>query len=97
MTPGWRRAAHLVLAAAGLAAVLWAVLLAGSQPIWCRDQVMHPGDLCHNAQGTKIQTYDERYNAAQWARPVVGVVGAVVTGFAVLLYRGSVRRTSVAS
>ena len=91
MTQSWRRWAHLALAAAGVAAVLWAVVLAANPTIWCREQVMHPGEVCSNAQGTKVQTYEERYAAAQWARPVVGVVGAVVAGFGLMLYRGSRR------
>ena len=88
---GWRQWAHLALAAAGLAAVLWAVVLGANPTIWCREQVMHAGQVCTNAQGTKVQTYEERYAAAQWARPVVGVVGAVVAGFGLMLYRGSRR------
>ena len=94
MNRRWRRWAHLALAAAGLAAVLWAVLLSANPTIWCRDQVMRPGEVCSNAQGTKVQTYEERFSAAQWARPVVGVVGAVVAGFGIALYRGSRRPTS---
>ena len=69
MKQSWRRWAHLALAAAGAAAVLWAVVLAANPTIWCREQVMHPGEVCSNAQGTKVQTYEERYAAAQWARP----------------------------
>lgn len=91
MKQSWRRWAHLALAAAGVAAVLWAVVLAANPTIWCREQVMHPGEVCSNAQGTKVQTYEERYAVAQWARPVVGVVGAVVAGFGLMLYRGSRR------
>lgn len=93
---GWRQWAHLALAAAGLVAVLWAVALSANPTIWCRDQVMHAGEVCRNAQGTKVQTYEERVSAAQWARPVVGVVGAGVTAFALVLWRGS-RRTVAAA
>lgn len=92
---GWRQWAHLALAAAGLAAVLWAVVLGANPTIWCREQVMRPGQVCSNAQGTKVQTYEERVSAAQWARPVVGVVGAGVTAFALVLWRGG-RRTVAA-
>ncbi len=92
----WCQWAHLALAAAGLAAVLWAVLLGANPTIWCREQVMHAGQVCSNAQGTKVQTYEERVSAAQWARPVVGVVGAAVTGFALVLWRGG-RRTTLAA
>ncbi len=58
--PGWRQLAHLALAAAGVAAVLWAVVLGANPTIWCREQVMHAGQVCANAQGTKVQTYDDR-------------------------------------
>ncbi|MCW3156829.1 hypothetical protein [Micropruina sonneratiae] len=91
---GWRQWAHLALAAVGVAAVLWALVLGAHPTIWCRDQVMQPGQTCSNAQGTKVQTYEERFSAAQWARPVVGGVGLAVTGFALALYRGG-RRTRV--
>lgn len=86
-----RQWAHLALAAVGLAAVLWAVLLSANPTIWCRDQVMHAGEVCHNAEGTKVQTYEERFSAEQWARPVVGVVGVALTGFALVLFRGARR------
>ena len=90
---GWRQWAHLALAAAGLVAVLWAVALGANQTIWRRDQVMRPGAVCSNADGTKVQTYEERASAGQWARPVIGVVGAGVTAFAFVLWRGGRRRT----
>ena len=93
---GWRQWAHLALAAAGLVAVLWAVALSANPTIWCRDQVMRPGGVCHNAEGTKIQTYEERASAAQWARPVVGVVGAGVTAFGLVLWRGERRKVAAA-
>lgn len=91
MNRGWRGWAHLALAAVGLAAVLWAVLLAANPTIWCREQVMHPGEVCTNADGARVQTYEERYAAAQWARPVVGAVGVAMAGFGFVLYRGSRR------
>lgn len=92
-----RQWAHLALAAAGLAAVVWALLLSANPTIWCRDQVMHPGQVCRNAEGTKVQTYEERWSAEQWARPVVGVVGATVTGFGLVLFRGGRRVDQPAS
>lgn len=93
--PGWRQLAHLALAAAGVAAVLWAVVLGANPTIWCREQVMHAGQVCANAQGTKVQTYEERVSAAQWARPVIGVVGVGVTAFALVLWRGGRRSVAV--
>ncbi|MFT4295415.1 MAG: hypothetical protein QM582_08380 [Micropruina sp.] len=91
---GWRQWAHLALAVAGLVAVLYAVVLGANPTIWCREQVMQPGQVCSNAQGTKVQTYEERVSAAQWARPVIGVVGVAVTGFALVLWRGGRRNVA---
>ncbi|MBP8918199.1 MAG: hypothetical protein KBG85_00680 [Micropruina sp.] len=90
----WRGWTHLALATAGVVAVLWAVALSANPTIWCREQVMQPGQVCANAQGTKIQTYEERVNAAQSARPVIGVVGVVVAGFGLLLWRGERRKVA---
>ena len=90
----WRGWTHLALATAGVVAVLWAVVLSANPTIWCREQVMQPGQVCANAQGTKIQTYEERVNAAQSARPVIGVVGVVVAGFGLLLWRGERRKVA---
>lgn len=91
----WR--AQALLAAAGLAAVLWAVWWSANPEILCREVVMRPGEVCANAQGTKTQTYEERYAAAQGARPIVGVVGVLVIGFAVVLYRTAGRDASAAA
>lgn len=79
--------AQVVLALLGLAAVVWAVFLSANPTIVCRDQVMAPGQVCANADGSKTQTYAERYAAAQNARPVVGAVGAGAMLFAFFLYR----------
>lgn len=81
--------AQVVLALLGLAALVWAVFLSGNPTIVCRDQVMAPGQVCANAEGTKTQTYAERYAAAQHARPVVGAVGAGAIVFAWFLHRGN--------
>jgi hypothetical protein len=91
----WRQWAHLILGLTGAAAVLWALVLSANPTIWCRDQVMQAGQVCANAQGTKVQTYEERVSAAQWARPVVGVVGVAVTGFALMLWRSGRRPATV--
>lgn len=80
----WR--AQAALAVVGLAAVLWAVWWSANPTIACRELAMRPGDVCANAQGTKTQTYEERFTAAQGARPIVGVVGVLIVGFAGALY-----------
>ncbi|MEA4944079.1 MAG: hypothetical protein VB080_06525 [Propionicimonas sp.] len=81
-----RRWAHLLLGLAGLVAIGWAVVWGANPQITCGDVVMGPGDVCAHAGGDKIQTYDERLEAAQGARPVVGVVGLLVVGFATYLW-----------
>lgn len=84
--------AHVALATIGAAALLWALTLAAAPTITCRDVVMAPGDVCVNAQGSRQQTYAERFEAAQQARPVIGGVGALVAGFGVALAIVEVRR-----
>lgn len=73
--------AHVALALVGLLAAGWALTLSAQPTIMCRDDVMAPGDVCSNAEGTRVQTYEERWQAAQSARPVVGGVGAAVAVF----------------
>ncbi len=84
--------AHVALAVVGAAALVWALTLGANPTITCRDVVMGPGDTCANAEGTRTQTYEERYVAAQQARPVVGGVGALVGAFGVALAVAEVRR-----
>ena len=85
---------HLALAAAGLVGVVWALTVAANPVITCREVAMQPGDLCANADGSRTQTYAERFDAAQQARPVIGVVGLVVAGFGVALAVQDVRDRS---
>ena len=81
-----RRWAHLLLALAGLVAIGWAVVFGANPTVTCRDVVMAPGDLCTHAGDDKTQTYEERLEAAQAARPVMGVVGVLMVGFAAYLW-----------
>lgn len=66
---------------AGLLAVVWVFTFGADPDITCRGVVLGPGDVCVNADGGREQTYEDRYAAAQDARPVVGVVGAAVAVF----------------
>lgn len=84
--------AHVALLVVGLGAVVWALTLSAEPTIRCRDAVMAPGDVCANADGDRVQTYEERLAAAQQARPVVGAVGAVVVAFGAGLVVAEVRR-----
>ena len=87
---GW----HLALAAVGLVGLVWALTVAANPVITCREVVMRPGDVCANAEGTRSQTYAERWDAAQQARPVIGVMGLVVAGFGAALAVQDVRGRS---
>lgn len=82
---------HVALAAVGLVGMVWALTVAADPVITCRDVVMHPGDVCANAEGTRTQTWDERYAATQQARPVIGAMGLVVAAFGVVLAVQDVR------
>lgn len=73
---------HVALLLLGLFGVVWAFTWGANPTIVCRDVVMQPGDVCTNAEGTRTQTYEERFAAAQAARPVMGIVGGVVAAFA---------------
>lgn len=87
-----RRWAHLLLGLLGLAAIGWAVVWGADPAVTCRDQVMRPGDICSHAGDDKTQTYEERLEAAQAARPVMGVVGVLMVGFATYLWIGESTR-----
>ena len=92
-----RAIAHGILSAAGVLALGWSLTLGANPTIACREVTMQPGDVCTNAQGTKIQTYEERMEAAQQARPVIGGVGAAVALFGGVLIAGERRKQTVRS
>ena len=85
---------HAALVVAGLAALLWALTAGASPVITCRGAVMVPGDTCANADGDAVQTYEQRWAAAQQARPVVAGVGVVVAAFGAALAVGARREAS---
>ncbi|MCW5951607.1 MAG: hypothetical protein KIT69_05080 [Propionibacteriaceae bacterium] len=87
-----RRWAHLLLALVGLVAIGWAVIWGANPTVTCRDRVMQPGEVCTHAGDEKTQTYEERLEAAQGARPVMGVVGVLMVGFAAYLWIGESTR-----
>lgn len=87
-----RRWAHLGLAAVGLLAVVWALWWGANPAITCHDQPMQPGDSCVHATSGASQTWQQRYDAAQDARPVVAAVGVAVLGFAGFLWFSDSRR-----
>lgn len=86
------RLAHSLLILAGLAACLWALTWAASPDVSCRGVSMRPGDVCANADGTQLQTYEQRAATALAARPVVGIGGLLVAGFGGVLFVADARR-----
>lgn len=86
--------AHVALVVVGVAAVVWAFTLGSSPVIECRGVVMGPGDVCSNAEGTRVQTYEERLDAALSGRLVIGGVGTVLAGFGVALAAAERRRVA---
>lgn len=90
-------ALHVALLVLGLLGPVWALTIGANPVIMCHERVMQPGDTCANAEGTQVQTYQQRWDAAQGARPVVGVVGLVVAVFAVGLLRAEVKAAQPAA
>lgn len=86
-----RLAVHAALAVLGLLGVVWALTWGAHPVIMCRDVVMQPNEVCANASGTRTQTYQQRWDAAQSARPVVAGVGVAAAAFAVALFRADLR------
>ena len=82
---------HAVLTLLGLLGVVWALTLGANPTITCREVVMRPGEVCANADGSRTQSYQERWDAAQGARPVVAGVGLSVAVFGVALWRAERR------
>ncbi len=91
-----RRWAHLLVGLVGIAALSWALVWGANPQVMCRDQVMGPGDVCAHAGDDAVQTYEERLATAQSARPVAGVIGLLIVGFAVYLWVGESTRDEAA-
>lgn len=83
---------HLAVTVVGVGALIWALTLGANPVIMCRDAVMRPGDVCFHARSARQQTYQERYEATQQARPVIGAVGFLVGAFGVALTVAEVNR-----
>ncbi len=86
--------AHVALAVVGVAVVVWALLTWFNPTIECRGVRMGPGDVCHNAEGPKVQTYDVRLDALRLSTPVMVGTGVVVAGFGAALAVADRRRTA---
>lgn len=88
-----RRIAHLVVIVVGLLVVAYPLTVGASAAVMCRDVAMQPGDVCAKADGSQVQTYEQRTAARDNAVPVIIVVGALVAGFGTALLVMDVRRS----
>ena len=52
---------------------------------------LRPGQTCAKADGSAVQTYEERLSTARNATPVIVGVGLLVAGFGTALLIGDVR------
>lgn len=91
------RIAHIVVIIVGLLIVAYPFTLGADPAVTCRGEVMSAGDSCAKAEhsgttGEETQSYDERAEAFSNARPVIVVVGVVVTAFGVVLLATELRR-----
>lgn len=89
--PG-RRLAHLLLAVAGLLVALYPFTLGANPAVSCRGVELHPGESCAKADGSAIQSYEERTAAAENAAPVIVGVGVLVAGFGTALLVSDLRK-----
>ncbi len=82
MRPGLRRTvANLVLVVVGLVIMAYPLTLGAAAPISCRGVLMQPGDVCPKADGSAVQSYEQRAQARRNAVPVILAVGLLVAGF----------------
>ncbi|GAA2100627.1 hypothetical protein GCM10009841_15520 [Microlunatus panaciterrae] len=84
--------AQLLLIIVGLLIMAYPFTLGAHPDVTCRGALMHPGDVCRKADGTGVQSYEQRAAAVRNARPVIVGVGVVVTGFGAMLLTGENRR-----
>jgi len=89
----WRAGLDILVVLAGLALLIWGVVVLADPSVTCRGVEMAPGDLCHKSSYTSlrtdtVQSYEQRRHAVAQSRPTVIVLGAVTTAFgAVMVYR----------
>ncbi len=74
---------------AGLLIAAYPLTFGASAQLTCRGSVMQPGDVCPKADGSKVQTYEQRVQARRNAAPVVVGLGLAVAGFGVALLTGA--------
>ena len=81
----------MVLILVGLLIVLYPLTVGAHPSVSCRGVPMRPGDSCAKVDDAGVQTYEQRARTAEQARPVILVVGLLVTGFGVSLLRSELR------
>jgi hypothetical protein len=86
------RLAHAALILVGLLTVLYPLTVGATPVVSCRGVVMRPGDTCAKAGDEAVQTYEQRVQAADAAKPVIVGVGLLVAGFGTFLLVNAVRR-----
>lgn len=96
----WRRVAHLLVAVAGVAVMIWGAIALTHPSITCRGVEMHPGDSCATSSFSqvgagKVQTYEQRLSDARISQPFVIGMGGLMAAFGVLLFVQDVRRGGV--
>ncbi len=84
-------AAQIVLILAGVLATVFPFTLGAQAELTCRSVVMRPGDVCAKADGSAVQTYEQRLAARTSARPVIAGLGLFVTAFGAALLIGGQR------
>jgi hypothetical protein len=85
------RVAHAALILLGLLIALYPLTVGADPEISCRGVVMRPGDTCAKAGDEAVQTYEQRVQAADAAKPVILGVGLLVAGFGTALLVSAVR------
>jgi len=79
------RILNIALVVLGLLTVLYPLTVGPAAPITCRGVVMAPGDRCAKADGSAVQTYEQRDAARRMAAPVLVGVGLLVAAFGTAL------------
>lgn len=87
------RIAHALVVLVGLVILAYPFTVGATPDVSCRGQKMAPGDTCLKADGESTQSYEQRARDARNARPVIVVVGLLVTGFGASLLITEVRRS----
>ena len=82
MRPALRHTvANLGLVVVGILIMAYPLTVGTSAPISCRGVIIQPGDVCPKADGSAVQSYEQRAQARRTAVPVVLAIGLLVAGF----------------